>query len=204
MISTEFHSRALNSAEKNYSTHDKEMLAIMNCLKKFESQLTESKFNILMNHAFLIHWKTQKNLSARQIRWNETLSHFDVDIHHIPGIFNSTIDVLSCYSYIQFLENLLACVVSIIEFNEIILKNIKKSYKNNHLFKLIIKNPEWYPLFQFEKRLLFFEERFYIPINDRTSRKKLLRTHHDHTKNHHTIDKTWKSIIMNYYWLEIQ
>ena len=68
MMSTKFHSRALNSAEKNYSTHDKEMLTIMDCLKKFESQLIEIKFDILTNHVSLTHWKTQKNLSARQIR----------------------------------------------------------------------------------------------------------------------------------------
>ena len=55
MMPAEFHSRALNSVEKNYSTHDKEMLTIVDCLKKFESQLIEIKFNILTNHASLIY-----------------------------------------------------------------------------------------------------------------------------------------------------
>ena len=65
MIPTGFHSRALNPVEKNYSTHDKEMLAIVDCLKKFEPQLIGIKFDTLTNHAPLIHWKIQKDLSAR-------------------------------------------------------------------------------------------------------------------------------------------
>jgi len=34
MGATGFHSRALNTAEQNYPTHDKEMLTIVDCLKK--------------------------------------------------------------------------------------------------------------------------------------------------------------------------
>ena len=71
MTPTGFHSRALNPAEKNYPTHDKEMLAIVDCIKKFAPQLTGIKFNILTDHAPLTHWKTQKDLSPRQVRWEE-------------------------------------------------------------------------------------------------------------------------------------
>ena len=53
-----FHSRALNAAEKNYLTHDKEMLAIVDCLKKWEPQLSGLRFEVLTDHAPLIHWKT--------------------------------------------------------------------------------------------------------------------------------------------------
>ena len=40
MIPAGFHSRAFNPAEKKYPTHDKEMLAIIDCLKKFEPRLS--------------------------------------------------------------------------------------------------------------------------------------------------------------------
>ena len=87
-----FHSRTFNPAQKNYPTHDKEMLAIVDCLKKFEPQLTATKFEIVTDHIPLTHWETQKDLSPRQILWNKTLSHFDAAIHHIPGISNSAAD----------------------------------------------------------------------------------------------------------------
>ena len=62
-----FHSRALNNAEKNYPMHDKEMLAIIDCLKKWEPQLTGTRFETLTDHAPLTHWKTQRDLTSRQV-----------------------------------------------------------------------------------------------------------------------------------------
>ena len=51
-----FHSRDFNSAEKNYPAHDKEILAIV---KKFEPQLTGTKFEILTYPTPLTNWKGQ-------------------------------------------------------------------------------------------------------------------------------------------------
>lgn len=147
MMPAGFHSRAFNSAEKNYPTHDKEMLAIVDCLKKFEPQLTGIKFDILTDHGPLTHWKMQKDLSARQIRWNEILSCFDADIHHIPSITNSVADALSRYPYVQSQEDLSACPISTVEFDDTILNNVRKCYNDDSLFGPMIKNPERYPLF---------------------------------------------------------
>jgi len=204
MVPAGFHSRALNPVEKNYPTHDKEMLAIVDCLKKFEPQLTSTKFDILTDHAPLTHWKTQKDLSARQIRWNEILSRFDADIHHIPGISNSAADALSRYPYVQSQDDLSACAISTVEFDSTILKDVRNSYKEDCLFGPVIQNPERYPLFQFQEGLLFFEGRLCIPTNDCASREKLLRAHHDDAGNHFAIDKTRKSITMDYYWPGVQ
>ena len=99
-----FHSRSLNSAEHNYPMHDKEMLAIIDCLKKWQPVLTGTRFNILTDHAPLTHWKTQRDLSPRQIRWNEVLAQFDTDIKYIPGITNTAADALSRYPYVQDLS----------------------------------------------------------------------------------------------------
>jgi hypothetical protein len=173
-----FHSRAFNPAEKNYPTHDKEMLAIIDCLKKFRPQLMGIKFDILTDHSPLTHWKTQKDLSARQIRWNEALSQFNAEIRHIPGITNSAADALSCYPYVQTHDEVPIAAISQVEFDSSILASIKKSYPDDKLFAPVIKNRERYPLFQFEEGLLFFEGRLCIPANDRVSREKLLRIHH--------------------------
>ena len=174
MVPAGFHSRAFNSAEKNYPTHDKEMLAIVDCLKKFEPHLTGIKFDILTDHRPLTHWQTQKELSPRQIRWNETLSRFDTQIHHIPGITNSAADALSRYPYVQLQEHLEVNAISLVKFNSEILNNVRTFYSNDKLFGAVIKNPERYPLYQLNDGLLFFEGRLCIPSNDRISREKLL------------------------------
>jgi len=69
-----FYSRALNPAECNYPTHDKELLAIVEGVKKWEPVLTGTQFEVLTDHAPLAHLKSQRDLSSWQIRWNETLA----------------------------------------------------------------------------------------------------------------------------------
>ena len=71
------------------------MLAIVDCLKKWEPVLTGTRFKILTDHALLTHWKMQKDLLPRQIRWNEFLTRVDTDIHYISGVTNSAADALS-------------------------------------------------------------------------------------------------------------
>jgi hypothetical protein len=114
MVPVGFHSQAFNPAEKNYPTHDKEMLAIIDCLKKFEPHLTGIKFDILTDHAPLTHWQTQKELSPRQMHWNETLNRFDAEIQHIPGISNSAVDALSRYPFVQLQEGGEGSTISVI------------------------------------------------------------------------------------------
>lgn len=135
-----------------------EMLAIVDCLEKFKSQLTGTKFEILTDHAPLTHWKTQKDLSPWQIRWNETLSRFDAEIHRIPGITNSAADALARYPYVQSQEDLFARAVSQIKLDTDILETVKKSYANDSLFGPVIQNPERYSLYQFEDALIFFKD----------------------------------------------
>ena len=203
MIPAGFHSRALNPAEMNYPTHDKEMLAIIDCLKKWEPQLIGTRFEILTDHKPLIHWKTQRDLSPRQIRWNETLTRFDTDIHHIPGISNSAADALSRYPYVQGNpesdDNEDIHAISIIEFDKDILESIRSSYKNDKLFGPVIKTPEHYPLFTIDDGLIYFEGRLCVPSNDRKSREVLLDAYHD-SQNHHGSAKTYRRIVKDYYW----
>ena len=211
MVPAGFHSRAFNPAEKNYPTHDKEMLAIIDCLKKFEPHLTGIKFDILTDHAPLTHWQTQREMSPRQIRWEETLTRFDANIQHIPGISNSAADALSRYPYVQpkerrgeALQPSLVPVslspVSLVKFDPDILRSIRTCYLKDGLFAPVVKNPERYPLFQFKDGLLYFESRLCIPANDRVSREKLLKLHHDELGNHFAVDKTRRSLMRDYYW----
>jgi hypothetical protein len=211
MVPAGFHSRAFSPAEKDYPTHDKEMLAIIDCLKKFEPHLIGVKFDILSDHAPLTHWQTQKELSPRQIRWNETLSRFDAKIQHIPGISNSAADALSRYPYVQPREGgeeasngTSLSPISLVEFDPDILDSIRKCYPDDSLFAPVIKNPERYPLFQINDGLIFFESRLCIPSNDRISREKLLKLHHDELGNHFAVDKTRRSLMQDYYWPSIQ
>jgi reverse transcriptase-like protein/integrase-like protein/chromodomain-containing protein len=92
-----FYSRKLLPAEMNYTTHDKEMLAIVQTFKKFRHMLQGTKFPVIVksDHKNLRTFMTTKELNARQARWAEELASYDFRIEHIKGKENKVADALS-------------------------------------------------------------------------------------------------------------
>ena len=62
-------SMTLNDAQWNYSTIEKEMLAVVFALEKFRSYLIGCKIIIFTDHAALKYLLTKKDAKARLIRW---------------------------------------------------------------------------------------------------------------------------------------
>jgi hypothetical protein len=90
-----FDSMQLNSTQKNYPVHKKEMLAVVRALKKWCSDLLGFHFLVFTDHRTLENFDTQKDLSHRQTCWMEHLSQFDMTIHYIHGEDNTVADALS-------------------------------------------------------------------------------------------------------------
>jgi len=61
-----YHSQKFNDAEINYATHEKEMLAIVDTLIKWQSYLEGAHFTIITDHKSLTNIKTQATLSRKQ------------------------------------------------------------------------------------------------------------------------------------------
>ncbi|GJY57888.1 putative reverse transcriptase domain-containing protein, partial [Tanacetum coccineum] len=79
-------SRQLKIHEKNYTTHDLELGAIVFALKMWRHYLYGTK--CFTNHNSLQHILDQKELNMRQRRWLELLSDYDCKIHYHPGKAN--------------------------------------------------------------------------------------------------------------------
>ena len=71
-------SRKLRRHEENYVTHDLELLAIVYSLKVWRHYLVGRKFEVRTDHCGLQHIFTQGDLNARQRRWSELLSEYDL------------------------------------------------------------------------------------------------------------------------------
>ena len=83
------------TAEKNYPVHEKELLAIIRALKKWQADLLGTHFIIYTDHRTLENFDTQKDLSRRQLRWQEFMLQYDITITYIHGEDNTVADALS-------------------------------------------------------------------------------------------------------------
>ncbi|GKD49365.1 putative reverse transcriptase domain-containing protein [Tanacetum coccineum] len=88
-------SRQLKIHEKNYTTHDLELGAVVFALKIWRHYLYGTKSVIYMDHKSLQHIFSQKELNMRQRRWIELFSDYDCEIHCHPGKANVVADALS-------------------------------------------------------------------------------------------------------------
>ena len=90
-----FESRKMNSAEGNYLTYERELLAIIHALQTWRHYLKGSKFRIIIDHHSLKYFMTQPNVSKRQARSLDFLAEFDYEIVHKPEKSNVVADALS-------------------------------------------------------------------------------------------------------------
>jgi hypothetical protein len=85
----------LRSAQLNYPVHEKELLAIVQALKKWCIELLGTLFTVHTDHRTLENFMTQKELLRRQARWQEFFGQYDFQIQYIPGEDNTVADALS-------------------------------------------------------------------------------------------------------------
>ncbi|GJY85501.1 reverse transcriptase domain-containing protein, partial [Tanacetum coccineum] len=88
-------SRKLKIHEKNYTTHDLELGAVVFALKIWRHYLYGTKSVIYTDHKSLQHIFSQKELNMRQRRWIELFSDYDCEIRYHPGKANVVADALS-------------------------------------------------------------------------------------------------------------
>ncbi|KAM1972879.1 hypothetical protein FF1_019390 [Malus domestica] len=88
-------SRTLNDAQLNYSTTEKELLAVVFALDKFRSYLIGTKVIVFTDHAALKYLFTKKEAKPRLIRWMLLLQEFDIEIRDKKGCENVVADHLS-------------------------------------------------------------------------------------------------------------
>jgi hypothetical protein len=90
-------SRTLNSAELNYSTVEKECLALVWACKHFRPYLLGRKFQIFTDHKALQWIFNVKDSSSRLLRWKLSLEEFEYEVKYKPGKQNANADGLSRY-----------------------------------------------------------------------------------------------------------
>ncbi|GJV91576.1 putative reverse transcriptase domain-containing protein [Tanacetum coccineum] len=88
-------SRQLKIHEKNYTTHDLELGAVVFALKIWRHYLYGTKCTVFTDHKSLQHILDQKELNMRQRRWLKLLSDYNCEIRYHLGKSNVVADALS-------------------------------------------------------------------------------------------------------------
>lgn len=88
-------SRSLNNAERKYSTTEKELLAIVNAVRKWRHYLLGSQIKVKTDHRALIFLNKGTGLNARIVRWAIAIGEFDLQIEYVMGRENTAADFLS-------------------------------------------------------------------------------------------------------------
>ncbi|GJR64223.1 putative reverse transcriptase domain-containing protein [Tanacetum coccineum] len=94
-------SRQLKIHEKNYTTHDLELGAVVFALKIWRHYLYGTKCTVFTDHKSLQHILDQKELNMRQRCWLELVSDYDYEIRYHPRKANVVADALSCKERIK-------------------------------------------------------------------------------------------------------
>ena len=88
-------SKTLNKAQRNYTTTEKELLAVVYALDKFRAYLVRLDIIIFTDHSALNYLLTKQNAKAMLIRWVLLLQEFNLQIRDKKGVENVVVDHLS-------------------------------------------------------------------------------------------------------------
>ncbi|GKD18373.1 putative reverse transcriptase domain-containing protein [Tanacetum coccineum] len=88
-------SRQLMIHEKNYTTHDLELGAVVFDLKIWRHYLYRTKCMVFTDHKSIQHILDQKELNMRKRCWLKLLSDYDCEVRYHPGKVNIVADALS-------------------------------------------------------------------------------------------------------------
>ena len=88
-------SKTLDSAQSNYTTMEKELLAIVFALEKFKSYIVVSPVTIFTDHAEMKYLLSKQDTKPRLTRWILLCQEFNLTIKDKKGVENVVADHLS-------------------------------------------------------------------------------------------------------------
>jgi hypothetical protein len=204
-----FTSRKLQSAERNYPTHEQELLAVIHALRTWRYYLDGTKFTVNTDHATLRHFPTQPKLTRRQARWMELLQEYVFDFKYKRGVDNIVPDALSRRPDYRDPDPVELHNLSLSLFPDV-LDRLVQDYNNDPRLGPIYKDCLEGKVangYKFENNLLYFTRRstttLAIPRHSSVRLTLLHDAHDSATAGHFGFQKTYDNLRRVVYWPNI-
>ncbi|KAD5961162.1 hypothetical protein E3N88_12635 [Mikania micrantha] len=192
-------SRQLKVHEKNYTTHDLELGAVIFALKIWRHYLYGTKCLIYTDHKSLQHILDQKMLNMRQRRWVELLNDYDCDIRYHPGKANVVADALSRKERVKPVRVRALGMTIQTSLKTQILEAQKEALKAKELKEELLCGAEK-KLKPKEDDVLYFQERMWVPELNNIRELIFHEAHKSKYSIHPGADKMYKDLKEYYWW----
>ena len=218
-----YYSAKMDPSELNYEIFDKEMLAIINALKKWRHHLmgTLLPVKIYSDHKNLTYFKHPNDLSPRQARWFARLLHYNIELHHQSAERSARTDAFSRnpdwkpkeprnkgmilinpkWDHSPHIRQ-----ITIDPLNQEIINNtsydpeVVKALETLRNTKDPASLKETLSTWTVHEGIILYQGRIYVPQNDEIKRR-LLERHHDALgAGHPGREKTLELLSRNYWW----
>ena len=203
-------SKQLKPHEKNYPTHDLELVAIVFALKIWRHYLYGEKCFIYTDHKSLKYLPSQRELNLRQRRWMELIKEYDCVIDYHPGKANVVADALSRKT-IKTLRTLNAhlsltddgTVVTELIARPSLLNRVLEAQRKDEKIAVIVSqigNGKEIEFTVNEDGLLYYKDRVCVP-DDNDLRKAILEEAHGGSFAIHPGNtKMYQDLKMSFWW----
>ncbi|MCO5581531.1 hypothetical protein L7F22_035417 [Adiantum nelumboides] len=192
-------SRKLRDRERNYPTHDLELLAVIHALKLWRHYLLSRKFQLVTDHKSLKWIFTQPNLNMRQRRWIELLQEYDFDIKYRPRKDNVVANGLSHKSFLNAISipnNPILDMIKEASLNDPEYQNLARRIQNSGETKEISRPTKEYSL---QGGFLYYEQKFCVPKDPALKKTILFEAHDSSISGHPGYAKTLHAIRKSYF-----
>ncbi|KAI3802152.1 hypothetical protein L1987_30279 [Smallanthus sonchifolius] len=187
-------SRQLKVHERNYTTHDLELGAVVFALKFWRHYLYGPKCVVFTDHKSLQHIFNQKELNMRQRRWVELLNDYDCEIRYHPGKANVVADALSRKDHVM-----LHCARIQTDIQTRILEAQHVSVTEGNMYEEMSCGVELL-LESKPNGLLYYLNRIWVPDRDDLRTFLMNEAHKTRYSIHPGADKMYQDLRQLYWW----
>ncbi|KAI8436675.1 hypothetical protein MSG28_010163 [Choristoneura fumiferana] len=194
----EYASRLLTKAERNYSTTEREALAVVWAVEKFRGYVEGGKITIMTDHQALRWLMSLKSPSGRLARWALLLQPYDITVKYIAGRTNVVADSLSrpnCEPGTQEECGLCTVVVDMPAKTKEVIR--EEQHKDADIVKIVqsLENTN-----EEEARYWSRKEGSQLVIPKQEQANIIAAYHDDSTAGHYGTDKTLDRLTKRYFW----